>query len=323
MTPAFFVFVFVAFLVFYVIAKTAVVVPQQNAYVVERLGRFSGVLDAGFHILFPMVDVIRYRHVLKEQAMDIPEQVCITKDNVQVAVDGILYLKVMDPERASYGISNYIFAITQLAQTTLRSEIGKIDLDRTFEERVHINTQVVTELDKASEAWGVKVLRYEIKNITPPADILAAMEKQMRAEREKRAVVLQSEGERDAAINTAEGQKQQVIKASEAKKQQQINEAEGQASAILAVAKATAEGIRSVAASIEADGGFEAVQLRVAEQYLTQFGHLAKAGNSLIIPSNLADVGLDHRRRDERHPVARRRPRPAGRPRPLARPCRR
>jgi regulator of protease activity HflC (stomatin/prohibitin superfamily) len=291
MTPAFFVFVFLAVLVFYVIAKTAVVVPQQNAYVVERLGRFSGVLDAGFHILFPMVDVIRYRHVLKEQAMDIPEQVCITKDNVQVAVDGILYLKVMDPERASYGISNYIFAITQLAQTTLRSEIGKIDLDRTFEERVHINSQVVTELDKASEAWGVKVLRYEIKNITPPADILAAMEKQMRAEREKRAVVLQSEGERDAAINTAEGQKQQVIKASEAKKQQQINEAEGQASAILAVAKATAEGIRSVAASIEADGGFEAVQLRVAEQYLTQFGHLAKAGNSLIIPSNLADVG--------------------------------
>jgi regulator of protease activity HflC (stomatin/prohibitin superfamily) len=210
---------------------------------------------------------------------------------VQVAVDGILYLKVMDPERASYGISDYRFAITQLAQTTLRSEIGKIDLDRTFEERTHINTQVVTELDKASEAWGVKVLRYEIKNITPPQDILAAMEKQMRAEREKRAVVLQSEGERDAAINNAEGQKQQVIKASEANKQQRINEAEGQASAILAVAKATAEGIRSVAQAIEAPGGFEAVQLRVAEQYITQFGHLARAGNSLIIPSNLSDVG--------------------------------
>jgi regulator of protease activity HflC (stomatin/prohibitin superfamily) len=291
MPPALLVFLVLAFIVFFMLAKTAVVVPQQNAFVVERLGRFSGVLDAGFHILVPFVDTIRYRHLLKEQAFDIPEQVCITKDNVQVAVDGILYLKVMDPERASYGISDYRFAITQLAQTTLRSEIGKIDLDRTFEERTHINTQVVTELDKASEAWGVKVLRYEIKNITPPQDILAAMEKQMRAEREKRAVVLQSEGERDAAINNAEGQKQQVIKASEANKQQRINEAEGQASAILAVAKATAEGIRSVAQAIEAPGGFEAVQLRVAEQYITQFGHLAKTGNSLVIPSNLSDVG--------------------------------
>jgi regulator of protease activity HflC (stomatin/prohibitin superfamily) len=291
MSAALLVFLVLAFIVFFMLAKTAVVVPQQNAFVVERLGRFSGVLDAGFHILVPFVDTIRYRHLLKEQAFDIPEQVCITKDNVQVAVDGILYLKVMDPERASYGISDYRFAITQLAQTTLRSEIGKIDLDRTFEERTHINTQVVTELDKASEAWGVKVLRYEIKNITPPQDILAAMEKQMRAEREKRAVVLQSEGERDAAINNAEGQKQQVIKASEANKQQRINEAEGQASAILAVAKATAEGIRSVAQAIEAPGGFEAVQLRVAEQYITQFGHLARAGNSLIIPSNLSDVG--------------------------------
>jgi regulator of protease activity HflC (stomatin/prohibitin superfamily) len=291
MRGALFVFLVLALFVFWVVAKTAVVVPQQNAYVVERLGRFSGVLDAGFHILVPFVDAIRYRHLLKEQAMDIPEQVCITKDNVQVAVDGILYLKVMDPERASYGISNYTFAITQLAQTTLRSEIGKIDLDRTFEERTYVNTQVVTEVDKASEAWGVKVLRYEIKNITPPQDILAAMEKQMRAEREKRAVVLQSEGERDAAINSAEGQKQQVIKASEARKQQQINEAEGQASAIQAVARATADGIRSVAEAIRAEGGFEAVQLRVAEQYITQFGHLARAGNSLVIPSNLSDVG--------------------------------
>jgi regulator of protease activity HflC (stomatin/prohibitin superfamily) len=284
------VFMFLAFFVFWVIAKTAVVVPQQNAYVVERLGRFAGVLEPGFHLLVPFVDAIRYRHVLKEQAMDIPEQVCITRDNVQVAVDGILYMKVMDPERASYGISNYNFAITQLAQTTLRSEIGKIELDRTFEERSHINTQVVTEVDKASESWGVKVLRYEIKNITPPADIIAAMEKQMRAEREKRAVILQSEGERDAAINSAEGQKQQVIKASEAKKQQQINEAEGQASAIQAVARATAEGIRSVAQSIQAEGGFEAVQLRVAEQYVQQFGNIAKSGNTLVVPANLGDV---------------------------------
>src|SRR5437870_5626465 len=219
---AFIVFLVLAFFVFWIVARTAVVVPQQHAFVVERLGRFAGVLDAGFHILVPFVDVIRYRHLLKEQAMDIPEQICITKDNVQVAVDGILYLKVMDPERASYGISNYQFAITQLAQTTLRSEIGKIDLDRTFEERTTINLAVVGELDKASEPWGVKVLRYEIKNIEPPADVLAAMEKQMRAEREKRAVILTSEGQRDAAINTAEGQKQQVIKASEATRQQHI-----------------------------------------------------------------------------------------------------
>src|SRR5512139_3441733 len=230
---AFLVFVFLALFVFYLLAKTAVVVPQQHAYVVERLGRFAGVLDAGFHILIPFVDAIRYRHVLKEQAMDIPEQICITRDNVQVAVDGILYLKVMDAQRASYGISDYRFAISQLAQTALRSEIGKIDLDRTFEERTHINTQVVSELDKATGPWGIKVLRYEIKNITPPKDVLAAMEKQMRAEREKRAVVLTSEGERDAKINEAEGDKQRVIKASEATQQQQINEAQGQAEAIL------------------------------------------------------------------------------------------
>src|SRR2546422_7528579 len=283
------VFVFAIF-VFWIVAKTAVVVPQQHAFVVERLGRFAGVLDAGFHILVPFFDVIRYRHLLKEQAMDIPEQVCITRDNVQVVVDGILYLKVMDPERASYGISNYQFAIIQLAQTTLRSEIGKIELDRTFEERTYVNTQVVTEVDKASEAWGVKVLRYEIKNITPPQDILAAMEKQMRAEREKRAVVLQSEGERDAAINSAEGQKPQVIKASEAKKQQNINEAEGQASAILSVATATAEGIRRVAESMKVPGGAEAMQLRIAEAYIKQFGELAKSGTSMIVPANVADI---------------------------------
>src|SRR6186713_3685520 len=261
------VFLILAFLVIIVIAKTAVVVPQQSAYVVERLGRYHTTLSAGFHLLMPFVDVIRYRHSLKETAWDIAAQVCITRDNVQVGVDGILYLKVLNPERASYGITDYIFAITQLAQTNLRSEVGKIDLDRTFEERTTINTSVVSELDKASEAWGVKVLRYEIKNITPPQDVLAAMEKQMRAEREKRAVILTSEGQRDAAINNAEGAKQQVIKASEARRQQQINEAEGQASAILAVASATAEGIRRVADAIRTDGGMEAVQLRVAEQY--------------------------------------------------------
>src|SRR5687768_8307968 len=279
-----------AFVILVIIAKTAVVVPQQSAYVVERLGRFAGVLGAGFHILIPFLDVIRYRHSLKEVAIDIPAQVCITRDNVQVGVDGILYLKVMNPERASYGIADYGFAITQLAQTTLRSEIGKIDLDKTFEERMNINLQVVQELDKASEPWGVKVLRYEIKNIQPPADILAAMEKQMRAEREKRAVILNSEGQRDAAINTAEGEKQQVIKASEATRQQQINEAEGEAAAIRAVASATAEGIRAVAAAIRTDGGIEAVQLRVAEQYVTQFGNIAQKTNTVVVPANVSDV---------------------------------
>ncbi len=280
----------VAVFVLFVVVKTAVVVPQQSAFVVERLGRFNGVLDAGFHILFPFFDVIRYRHTLKEQAIDIPEQVCITKDNVQVHVDGVLYLKLLDPQRASYGIADYYFAISQLAQTTLRSEIGKIDLDRTFEERTNINHALVGEIDKATGPWGIKVLRYEIKNITPPQDVLAAMEKQMRAEREKRAVILSSEGERDAAINTAEGRKQQVIKESEAKRQQQINEAEGQAQAILRVAQATGEGLRLVADSVAQPGGMEAMQLRVAEQWVKEFGHLAKAGNTLVVPANLSDV---------------------------------
>ena len=285
------VFGILAVVVLIVIAKTAVVVPQQHAYVVERLGRYHATLEAGFHILVPFIDTIRYKHLLKEVAVDIPEQVCITRDNVQVGIDGVLYLKVLNPERASYGIADYVYALTQLAQTTLRSEIGKIDLDKTFEERTNINASVVLELDKASEPWGVKVLRYEIKSITPPRDILAAMEKQMRAEREKRAMILTSEGERDAAINVAEGQKQQVIKASEAKRQQQINEAQGQAEAILAVATATAEGIRRVAETIQMRGGVEAVQLRVAEQYLTKFGELANASQTtLVVPANVADI---------------------------------
>ena len=291
MSEGLFVMLVLALLVLIIIGKTAVVVPQQSAYVVERLGKYSATLDAGFHILLPFVDRIRYKHSLKEAAIDIPEQVCITRDNVQVAVDGILYLKVLNPQRASYGISDFHFALIQLGQTTLRSEIGKIELDRTFEERTNINIQVVNELDKASEAWGVKVLRYEIKNITPPKGVLDAMEKQMRAEREKRAVILTSEGERDAAINQAEGEKQQVIKASEAKKQQQINEAEGAASAILAIAQATAEGLRKVAETIQIPGGQEAVQLRVAEQYITKFGELAKTTNTLILPATVSDVG--------------------------------
>jgi len=291
MTGGLFVVLLLAVLVLIIVAKTAVVVPQQSAYVVERLGKYAATLDAGFHILLPFIDRIRYKHSLKETAIDIPEQVCITRDNVQVSVDGILYLKVLNPQRASYGISDYNFALIQLAQTTLRSEIGKIELDRTFEERTNINVQVVNELDKASDPWGVKVLRYEIKNITPPKGVLDAMEKQMRAEREKRAVILTSEGERDAAINQAEGEKQQVIKASEAKKQQQINEAEGAASAILAIAQATAEGLRKVAETIQVPGGQEAVQLRVAEQYITKFGELAKTTNTLILPATVSDVG--------------------------------
>lgn len=274
-----------------ILKKTAVVVPQQSAYVVERLGKYSSTLNAGLHILVPFIDVIRYKHSLKELALDIAEQICITKDNVQVGVDGVLYIKVLDAERASYGITDFRFAISQLAQTTLRSEIGKIDLDRTFEERSTINISVVNELDKASSPWGVKVMRYEIKNINPPQDVVNAMEKQMRAEREKRAVVLTSEGQRDAAINEAEGEKQQVIKASEAKRQQQINEAEGEASAILAIATATSEGIRKVAEAIQDPGGYEAVQLRVAEQYIGKFGELAKASNTLVLPASVSDVG--------------------------------
>src|ERR1700752_4770298 len=290
MEGALLVAILIALLLLFVVYRTAVVVPQQSAYVVERLGRYSATLNAGFHILVPFVDVIRYRHSLKETAIDIPAQVCITRDNVQVGVDGILYLKVLNAERASYGISNFFFAITQLAQTTLRSEVGKIDLDRTFEERTTINTAVVGELDKASEAWGVKVLRYEIKNIQPPADILAAMEKQMRAEREKRAVILTSEGQRDAAINTAEGTKQETIKASEARRQQQINEAEGQAAAILAVATATAEGLRRVAEATRVPGGEEAIQLSVAENYINEFGKVVSNADTIILPANVADV---------------------------------
>ncbi len=286
----FYVVLAIVIAVIIVLAKTATVVPQQSAYVVETLGRFNRTLQAGFHVLVPFVDRIAYRHNLKEQAMDIPEQVCITKDNVQVGVDGVLYLQVLDARMASYGITNYQFAIIQLAQTTLRSEIGKIDLDRTFEERGTINANVVSELDKASVAWGVKVLRYEIKNINPPADILHAMEKQMRAEREKRAVVLASEGERDAKINQAEGEKQRVIKQSEANKQQ-INEAQGRASAILAVATATAEGLRQVGDALSSRGGMEAMQLRVAEEYVKQFGTLAsQAQSTLVVPANLSDI---------------------------------
>ncbi len=274
-----------------IVLTTAVqVVPQQEAWIVERLGRYDSTLKAGLHIISPFIDSVRYCHSLKEQVIEVQEQDCITKDNILIKVDAVLYYQIIDPVRASYGISNPQAGIVQLAQTTVRSEIGKIELDRTFEERVAINAHLVAEIDQASEAWGVKVLRYEIKNIRPPDDIREAMERQMRAEREKRAAILESEGKREALINTAEGRKQEEIKGSEAQKQRQINEAEGRAAAIRAVAIATAEGIREVAKAIQEPGGSDAVQLRIAEQYLQEFGKLAKEGNTLVIPANLSDL---------------------------------
>ena len=271
--------------------KTARVVPQRMAFVVERLGKFSKTLDAGFHILIPFIDRVAYKHSLKEVAVDVPSQVCITKDNISIAIDGVLYMQVLDPKKASYGITDYYFAATQLAQTTLRSEIGKLELDKTFEERDSINANIIAALDKASEPWGLKITRYEIANITPPKSVQDALEKQMRAERERRAQIALSEGEREARINVAEGQKQDAIKQSEAVKQSQINEAEGKAREIELLATATADGIRHIALAINEPGGQDAVSLRVAEQYVKEFGKLAKEGNTMIIPGNLSDVG--------------------------------
>jgi regulator of protease activity HflC (stomatin/prohibitin superfamily) len=281
---------FFAFAVIIVLNAAAKVVPQQEAWVVERLGRYEKTLTAGLHLLMPFVESVRYRHPLKEQIITVDEQDCITKDNVLIKVDAVLYFQIIDPVKASYGIADAELGIVQLSQTTVRSEIGKIDLDRTFEERPNINAQIVGEIDKASIAWGVKVLRYEIKNIKPPVDIREAMERQKRAEREKRAVILESEGRRDALINNAEGKKQEEIKSSEAEKQRQINEAEGRAAAIRSVASATAEGIRDVAKAITESGGSEAVQLRVAEQYIQEFGKLAKESNTIVLPASVSDV---------------------------------
>jgi regulator of protease activity HflC (stomatin/prohibitin superfamily) len=266
------------------------VVPQQSAYVVERLGKFHIALQAGVSYIIPFVDKIAYRHTLKEQTIDIPEQVCITRDNVQVGVDGVIFVQVFDPQMASYGISNYMVSIVQLSQTTMRSEVGKIDLDKTFEERTLINSAIVSAINEASRTWGVKILRYEIKNIVPPKTVLIAMEKQMQAEREKRASILQSEGEKQSAINVAEGQKQKVVLESEAVRQKQINEAGGQAEAIRAVANATADGVKAVAEAVQSKGGMEAVQLRVAEKLVEQFGNLAKQGTTLILPANFGDI---------------------------------
>lgn len=285
-------FVSLAFALFILVAvfQTARIVPQKSAFIVERLGKYAKTLEAGFHILIPFFDKVAYRHSLKEVAIDVPSQSCITRDNIAVEVDGVLYLQVVDPVKASYGIENYMFASSQLAQTTMRSEIGKLELDRTFEERETINTQIIQAVDKASDPWGVKITRYEIKNITPPQSVKDALEKQMRAERAKRAAIAESEGEREAKINVAEGYKQEAIKRSEGEKTKRINEAEGRAREIELVAIATAEGIRRIAESISAPMGQEAVNLRVAEQYIKEFGNLAKQGNTLILPANLADI---------------------------------
>ena len=270
--------------------QTIKIVPQRAAFIVERLGKYSQTLEAGFHMLIPFVDKVAYKHSLKEQALDVAAQICITKDNVSVEVDGILYVQVIDPMRASYGINNFQYAVTQLAQTTMRSVIGKLELDRTFEERDTINISIIEAVDHASEPWGVKVTRYEVKNIVPPQSIKDAMEKQMRAEREKRALIAESEGDKFAKINRAEGDKQEMIARSEGEKLKRVNEASGKATEIESIAFATAKGIREIANAINDEGGMEAVKLRVAEQYITEFGKLAKTNNTVIIPSNLSDV---------------------------------
>jgi regulator of protease activity HflC (stomatin/prohibitin superfamily) len=281
---------FIAFGVVYTVLKCVRIVPQKQAFIVERLGKYHCTLDAGLHLLIPVIDRVSYKHTLKEQAIDVPPQQCITRDNITVEVDGILYMMVMDPAKASYGIGNYLFATVQLAQTTMRSEMGKLELDRSFEERTLVNTSIVEAVDKASEPWGIKVTRYEIKNITPPQTIRDAMEKQMRAEREKRALIAESEGDRQAKINRAEGEKQQAIAISEGEKMKRINEAAGRAQEILLVAEAQANGLRQVASAINEQGGMNAVNMQLAQQYLTEFGKMAKANNTMIIPSDLANV---------------------------------
>ncbi len=278
------IFLLIAFL------STFKVVPQRSVYIVERLGKYSRTLDAGFHILIPFIDKIAYRQNLKEQALDVASQICITKDNIAVEVDGILYLQVIDPQKASYGIDNYRFAVIQISQTTMRSVIGKMELDKTFEERETVNGSIVEAVDKASGPWGIKVSRYEVKNISPPQSIKDAMEKQMRAEREKRALIAESEGDKQAKINRAEGDKQEAIAKSEGEKQRRINEASGTAAEIELVAFATAKGIREIANSINEEGGMNAVNLRIAEQYLTEFGKLAKTNNTMIVPADLSDI---------------------------------
>ncbi|AUL23011.1 paraslipin [Bordetella holmesii] len=285
------VLVVVVVLALLVVIKAIAIVPQQHAWVVERLGKFDRVLSPGADFVIPFIERVAYKHSLKEIPLDVPSQVCITRDNTQLQVDGVLYFQVTDAMRASYGSSNYISAITQLSQTTLRSVIGKLELDRTFEERDFINTTIVASLDEAALNWGVKVLRYEIKDLTPPAEILRAMQAQITAEREKRALIAASEGRRQEQINIATGEREAAIARSEGEKQAQINKAQGEAAAVLAIAEATAKAITQVGDAVRQPGGMEAVNLKVAERYVEAFGEVAKEGNTLILPSNLSDVG--------------------------------
>ena len=280
----------ISVIIIVLLIKTAVIVPQRSEFVIERLGKYRQSLSAGFHILVPFLDKVAYKRSLKEEVMDIPSQDCITTDNVTVSVDGILYIQVIDSKLSAYGIDDYKFAAGQLAQTSLRSVIGKIELDRTFEERESLNQQIVSVIDEAAQNWGIKVLRYEIKDITPPQSVMEAMEKQMRAEREKRAAIATSEGDRQSRINRAEGLKKEAIEVSEGEKQKRINEAEGQAKEIELVAQATAEGIKKVAESLSLTGGKTAANLRVAEKYIAEFGNLAKENNTMIIPANMGDI---------------------------------
>jgi regulator of protease activity HflC (stomatin/prohibitin superfamily) len=290
MNPSLFAVIILAVLVVVVLLKTAVIVPQKYEYIVERLGKYSRTLGAGFHILIPFLDRVAYRFMLKEEVVNIPSQTCITKDNVTVDVDGLIYLQVQDSKLAAYGINDYKLAAAQLAQTTLRSAVGRIDLDKTFEERKSINATVVQAIDEAAQSWGIKLLRYEVSDIIPPQSVKQAMEAQMTAERSKRAEIARSEGERQSTINRAEGERQDAILKSEGEKQRMINEAEGRAAQILAVAEATASGLRLIADQLRQDGGMEAANLRVAEQYVAEFGRIAKESTTLIVPNNTSDV---------------------------------
>lgn len=274
----------------FLFSKTIRIVPNRTAFIIERLGKYHATLNAGFHILIPIIDKVAYKQNLKEVAIDVPPQTCVTRDNVSVEVDGILYVQVTDPHRASYGIQDYQFAVIQLSQTTMRSVVGKLDLDKTFEERESMNGVIVSAVDKASDPWGVKVTRYEVKNIHPPQSVRDAMEKQMRAEREKRAQIAESEGDKQSKINRSQGEKQQMIEISEGEKLKRINEAEGRAQEIERIASATAEGIRRIAEAINLPGGKESVQLQVAQDYIKEFGKLAQTNNTMIVPSNVSDI---------------------------------
>lgn len=275
---------------FILLKKTIIIVPQKSAYIVQRLGKYRCTFEAGLHLIIPFIDKLAYKLSLKEMAIDVPPQQCITKDNIMVDVDGVLYMQVIEPVKAAYGIDDYLFATTQLAQTTMRSEMGKLDLDRSFEERTSVNAAIVEAVDKASDPWGIKVTRYEIKNITPPKTISDAMEKQMRAEREKRAMIAESEGERQSKINRAEGERAQAIALSEGERARRINVAEGQAKEILLVAEAQAESIRKVAQALTEPGGLASVNMQLAQNYLEQFGKMANTNNTMIVPANLSDV---------------------------------